>query len=110
ELHDHVRTLVGRPNIIVAIDFDRVRERPRVQVVPDLTNVAAVGTELENLRGARRVRGSSRVAAGEHEDVPLRVQSYARCFAEIEIRRKLEEIGHGFESDLRNRLLRAGLR
>src|SRR5580704_7671045 len=47
ELDHHVRTLVDRPDIVVLIHPHRMRKRPRIQVLPNFTNVLSVGTELE---------------------------------------------------------------
>src|SRR3982074_1388680 len=50
EFNDHVRTLVGNPDVVLAIDLDRVRVRPRVEVVADLAHELAVSAKLEKLR------------------------------------------------------------
>ena len=55
ELDDHVRALVDGPDVVVAIDAHRVRERPGVEALADLAHELAVRAELEQLRGRRRV-------------------------------------------------------
>ena len=72
ELDDHVRALVDGPDVVVLVDADVVRERPRVQVLADLADELAVRPELEQLRRGGAVGRSGRVAAIEDEDVLLR--------------------------------------
>src|SRR5215467_523530 len=50
QLDDHVRALVRHPEIAVFVDTDGVRERESVEILPDLANERAIGTELEQLR------------------------------------------------------------
>ncbi len=52
-----------------AVDPDRVRERPGVEVVPDLADEVAVAVEFEQLRGGGGIGGAGRVAAVEDEDM-----------------------------------------
>jgi len=47
EAHDHVRTFVDRPDLVVAIDAHAVRLGPRVQALTDLADEFAVLIELE---------------------------------------------------------------
>src|ERR1700694_3622922 len=54
ELDDHVRALVGGPEIVVLVDANRVRERPGVETFADLAQIRAVAIELEDLRGGSR--------------------------------------------------------
>ena len=105
ELDDHVRAFVGDPDVVVFIDADGVGEGPGVEVVADLAEVVAVGVELEELRGGCAVGGAGGVAAGEDEDVALGVDGYAGSFAEVDVRRELQEVGDGVEGDLRDRLV-----
>ena len=88
----------------MTIDAHGVRERPRVQVLTDLTHEAAILIELEQLRRRRAVRGAVRVAARQHEHVLLRVHGDAGHFAEVRVIRQLEEIRHGLVRNLERRL------
>jgi hypothetical protein len=63
ELDDHVRTLVGDPDVIFGIDFDGMAEGPGVQIVADLADELAVGSELEKLGGSGAVSWSGGIAA-----------------------------------------------
>src|SRR5262245_55080747 len=47
EPDDHVRALVDRPDVVVLVDADAVRERPSVQAPADLADEATVGVKLE---------------------------------------------------------------
>ena len=106
ELDDHVRALVDGPDVVVPVDADAVRERPAVEPLADLADELALGTELQQLRGRRRVRGTvGAVRACEHEDVAPRVYRHARDLAEIHPGRKLQEVRHRVELNLRNALL-----
>ena len=51
ELDDHVRAFVDHPDIVVLVDAHRMRERPGIKILADLTDELAVGSELEQLRG-----------------------------------------------------------
>ena len=86
ELDDHVRAFVDGPEVVVLIDADGVREGPGVQVVADLANVFAVGSEFQNLRGGGAVGRTGGVAAREDEDMLLRVHRDARGLAQIQVR------------------------
>ena len=55
ELDDHVRALVGDPDVVVLVDAHGVRERPGVEVLADLAHELAVCVELEQLRGGRAI-------------------------------------------------------
>ena len=95
ELDDHVRALVGDPDVVLFIDADRVREGPCVQVVSNLANKAAVGTKLEKLRGGSGIGGARRIAARENEYVPLGIRRNSGDFTEIKIGRQLQKIRNG---------------
>ena len=71
----------------------------------DLAEVLAVRTELEYLRCRRTVRRSCNIAAIEHKDVSFRVDRNSGGFAEMQVRRKLEEVRHGVERYLWHGLL-----
>ena len=84
------------------VDADGVRELEAVDALADLADVGAVLIELEQPRVA---------AARVDEHVPLRVGGDADAFAEVEIRRQLEEVRHRGEGNLRDVLgLGFGLR
>jgi hypothetical protein len=68
-----------------------VCELEAVHALADLAKVSAVLIELEQPRVA---------AARVDEHVPLRVGGDADAFAEVEIRRQLEEVGHRREWNL----------
>ena len=99
ELDDHVRPLVDHPDVVLRVDADRVRELQAVQALADLAHEGAVLVELEQPRVA---------AARVHEHVSLRVGGDADAFAEIQVGRQLEEVGHRRVRDDRN-VLRFGL-
>ena len=106
ELDDHVRALVDGPDVVVLVDAHRVRERPRVEVLADFADELALGAELEQLRRRRRIGRSVRaLRAGEHEDVPLRIDRDAGDLAEVHAGRQLEEIWHRNKRQRRNRRL-----
>ncbi len=104
EAYDHVRAFVRDPDVVVAVDAHRVRERPRVEVLADLAHEPAILVELEQLRRGRTVGGAVRVAARQHEHVLLRIHGDAGHFAEVRVRRQLEEIRHGLVRNLGRRL------
>ena len=70
-----------------------MREGPRVKIVADFADKFSVGRELEQLRGARAVGRTGGVAAREDEDVAFRIDGDAGDFAEMDVRRKFQEIG-----------------
>jgi len=105
ELDHHVGAFVGYPDVVLPVDSHRMREAPRIEIVADLAQEFAVGAELEQLRRRRAVGGSRGVAARKDKDMPLGIDGHARGFAEIEVGRKLEEIGLRVEADLRHILL-----
>ena len=82
-----------------------MRERPGVQVLPDLANELAVLVELEELRGRGRIGRSDGIAAIEDEDVTLGVDGHSGGFAEIEVRRQLQHVDVGVVPDFGDRLL-----
>jgi hypothetical protein len=69
-------------------------------MVADFAEKFSVGSEFEELRGSGGVRGPGRVTAGEDKNVALRIDGDAGGFAEIDIWRRLQEIGDGMEADL----------
>src|SRR5690242_16978375 len=77
ELDDHVGALVGDPDVVVLVDLHRVRKRPRIEVMPDLTYELSLRTKLQKLRGACSVRGTSCLATREDENVSLRIKRYS---------------------------------
>src|SRR6266851_5605217 len=52
ELDDHVRAFVGDPDVVILVDFYRVRERPGVKIVANLSYEFPVPAKLQELRGA----------------------------------------------------------
>ena len=94
EFDDHVGAFVSDPEVVFFIDFHRVGERPGVKVVADLAQKPAIGVELQKLRSARAVGRASAIATREHEDVSLGIDRHTRHFAEIQIGRKFQQIGH----------------
>ena len=85
ELDHHVRPLVDDPDVVLRIDAHLVRELDAVETDAPLLHEVAVRVELEQPGVA---------AAVVHEHVSLRVRRDADAFAEVEVRRKLEEIRH----------------
>ena len=102
ELDHHVRPLVDRPDVVVSVDADAVRERPAVQLFADLADELTLRPELEQLcRGGAIRRPVRTVRSREDEDMPFRVDGDARHFPEVHPFRKLQEIGDGIERDRR---------
>src|SRR2546422_4816398 len=99
ELDNHVGAFVGDPDVVVLIDFDGVGEGPGVEVVADFAEEFSVGSKFEELRGSGGVGGAGGVAAREDEDVAFRIDGDTGGFAEINIGRKLQEVGGGMEKD-----------
>ncbi len=109
ELDDHVRALVGGPDVVVLVDPHRMRERPGVEVLADLADELAVRREFEELRGGVAVGGAQAAAAARiDEHMAFRVHRDARRFTEIHVGRQLQEIRHGIERDLRHAFLCPG--
>ena len=102
ELDHHVGSFVGDPDVVLPIDFHAVRVGPGVEPVADLAQELAIRRELEKLRGAGGIGWSARVATRENENVSLGIDRHASNFAEIHVRRKLQEFGHRLIRDLRN--------
>ena len=71
ELDDHVRTFVRNPDVVFGIDFDRMAEGPRVEVVADLADELAVGTEFEQLRCGGPVGGPVVLPRDKAKTCPL---------------------------------------
>src|ERR1700722_203367 len=63
ELDHHVRTLVRDPDVVFRIDFYRVPERPRVEMVVNLADELAVWAKFEQLRCGSSIGRTSRIAA-----------------------------------------------
>src|SRR5262249_19856677 len=107
EAHDHVRSLVDRPDpdIVVLVDAHCVRIRPGIEVLADFPEILAVRAEFQQLSRARPVGRSCGVGAREYEDMSFGVDGDPRAFAELEIRRELEEVGSRVKGNLRNRRL-----
>ena len=104
ELDDHVRTLVDGPDVVIFINANHVRERPRVKVLADFPNVFSVLVELEQLGGSGGICRSRRASAMEHEDVSLGICCDSGNLTEIQVRRQLQEVHVRVERNLRNRL------
>jgi hypothetical protein len=103
ELDDHVRALVGGPDVVVPVDAHGVRERPCVKVLADLTDEVALRRELQELRGGIAVgRAGAGAAARVDEDVALRIDGDAGRLAEMHVRRHLQDVRRGFVGDLRH--------
>jgi hypothetical protein len=73
--------------------------------VADLADEFSVGGEFEELRSGGGERGAGGIAAREHKDVAFGIYGDADGFAEVEVGRKLQEIGDGTEVEF-GRLLR----
>src|SRR5215216_5380042 len=106
ELDDHVGALVGRPDSVVLVDPDRMRIGPGVEILADLANEGAVTIELEDLRG-RVAEGwpLARAAARVDENMPFGIDRHARHLAEMQVGRKLQQVGNGLVGNFRHRLL-----
>src|ERR1700730_7693857 len=83
ELDDHVGAFVSHPNVVVVVDADGMGEGPSVKIVANLAKKLSVGREFQELGCGGTVRGAGRIAAREHEDMPLGVDGYADGLAEI---------------------------
>src|SRR6266702_2098246 len=106
ELDDHVRTLVHGPDVVVLVDPDGVPEGPGVEVLADLAEERSARIELEQLGCRGGVRRAGGVAPRQHEDVSLGVEGDPGDLPEIEVRWKLQHVGHRLERDGGHRLLR----
>ena len=93
ELGDQVGAFVHRPDVVVLVDADRVREFEAVIALADFLDEGAVLVEFEQAR---------RVAAVIDEDVALRVGGDGDRFAQGLSGRQLEEIRDGGEGDFRH--------
>ena len=91
ELDDHVRPLVDRPDVVVAIDPHGVRELEPVQPLAELAHERAGPIELEQPGVA---------AARVDEHVPLRIGRHADAFAQMKGRRELQEVRDRVVRDL----------
>jgi hypothetical protein len=69
--------------------------------VADLTQVIAVGVELEQLRRRRAIGWAGRIAAMQDEDMALGIERDTRNFPKVEIRRQTQGIGNRFIGNLR---------
>ncbi len=109
ELDDHVRALVGGPDIVVLIDPHRVGERPCIEVLADLPNEVTLRRKFEQLRSRVAIgRTKTGAATGIDKDVAFRIDRHAGGFAKVHVGRHLEEVRNGFVRDLRNGILRPG--
>ena len=93
ELGDQVGAFVHRPDVVVFVDADRVREFEAVIALADFLDEGAVLVEFEQAR---------RVAAVIDEDVALRVGGDGDRFAQVLSGRKLQKIRDGGEGDFRH--------
>ena len=82
ELDDHVRPFVRHPHVVVLVDAHGVRERRGVVVLAPLLDELQVLIEFEELRGRGAARRADIAAAGEHEQVTLRVLGHAHGFTD----------------------------
>ena len=100
--HDHVRALVHRPDVVVGIDPEPVRERPRVEPSAVLTDEVARWAELEQLGGVNAVSRTAPcgIRAAVYENVTLRVDGHGRHLAEVHSVRKPEEVRYGLRGNL----------
>src|SRR5215470_6778911 len=101
KLDDHVRALVGNPDIVRSINLDGVRIRPSVQVVTNLSQELALSIELQQLCRSGSVSRAGRVATRENENVSLGIDRHSSSFPEIEICGKFQEIRNRLEWDFR---------
>ncbi len=108
ELHDHVRAFVRRPEVAALVDADRVREGESVEILADLADERAVGSELEQLRRRLAVQRAAAAGAREHVEMLARVDRDAGDFAEVHVRGHLEKIDARVEADFGNGLLGVG--
>ena len=99
ELDDHVGAFVGGPNVVFPIDLDGVGEGPGVEMVAHLAEEFSVGRELEELRSARAIGRTGGIAAREDEDVALRIDGHTGGFTEMQVGRRLQEVGDRLETD-----------
>src|SRR5947209_1770437 len=98
---DHVRALVGHPDVILLIDLDGVRIRPGVQVVANFSQELPLSVELQQLCRSGSVSRAGRVAARQDENVPLGIDRHSSGFTEIQMRWKFQGIRNRLELDLR---------
>src|SRR5262249_52654169 len=105
ELDYHVGAFIDGPDVVVLIHADRMRVRPRVQVVTDFPQILTVGAKLEYLRCGRSVSRSCNVPAIENENMSLGINGDTGCFAKMQISRQLEKVGHRIIGDFRYGLL-----
>ena len=91
ELDEHVGALIDRPDVVLGIDANRMRERKAVIAATDLADEAALRRILEQPR---------LVGAMVDVDVALRAGGDAHVLAGVDPRRVLKEIWNRF---VRNR-------
>ena len=87
ELDEHVGAFVDRPDVVLRVHADRVRERKAVVVAADLADEGALRRVLEEPR---------LVGAMVDVDVALRIRRDAHVLAGVDAGRVLEEIRHRF--------------
>src|SRR5262249_49273054 len=78
-------------------------ERPGVEVLADLADEVAVAVEFQDLRGGGAKRVGDRAAARIDVDVALGIRRHAGGFAEVHVRRQLDEVRDRIELQLRRR-------
>src|SRR6185436_12346945 len=82
-----------RPDVVVLVHANGMRELEAVIALPDLPDEGAVLVELEEARG---------IAPVIHVDVALRVRGDRDRLTEVLPGRQLEEVRHRGERDLRH--------
>ena len=108
ELHDHVRPFVARPDVLVLVDLDRVREGEAVEILADLSNERAVGTELPKLRGGGAMHGAPLTGAMKDVEVLRLVDGDTGDLAKVETCGRSQDIALGIELDLGDLRVRDG--
>src|SRR6185436_19085741 len=86
--------LVDHPQVVVAVEADSVTVAKAVDVLADLAKELAGRIELEQLRRSVAIQRPGRRAAGmvQDGDSSLRVDRNPQHFAEVHVRRDLEEV------------------
>src|SRR5438874_12898379 len=77
ELDDHVRALVGHPDVVVPVDFHGVSKGPGVESMTNLADNLSVRRKVEQLRGGCAVRWSRGTAARKYNNVPFAIDADA---------------------------------
>src|SRR5713101_8557880 len=92
--NDDIRTLIGDPDVVLRINFDCVCIGPCVEVVANLAQKFSITAEFQQLCSCRAIRGASRIAPREHEDMTFRIHSDTGNLAKIEVGWEVQEIRH----------------